>query len=70
LTDFRSNITTARSLPEVANPWPLEGTIACHLTEQLAVVLVDRHDPTLARDEQPVVWRVGDDVVPGALAAE
>ena len=43
---------------------------AGHFAQHLPVVLVHDHDPVLAADEEPVIRRVGHDVVPAAVAAD
>ena len=71
-------MTTDWSLPEVANPWPVasahRGPVraldAGDLAEQRAVVFVDHHHAILPADEQPVIRRIGHDVVPAAVAAQ
>ncbi len=40
------------------------------LAEQLPVVLVHDHDAILPRDEHTVPRRIGDDVVPAAVASQ
>jgi hypothetical protein len=37
---------------------------------ELPRVFINDHGPVLTADEQPVVWRIGDDVVPTAVSAE
>ena len=71
-------MTTIWSLPEVANPWPVDSAMAVpwaplmvgDFAEELAVILIDDHDAVLAGDEDAVVGRVGDDVIPGTVAAD
>ena len=65
-------MATEWSLPEVANPCPVarrerRPVRALHtgdFAEQRPVVLVDDHHAVLPADEQAMVRRVGDDVVP------
>ena len=40
------------------------------LAEERAVVLVDHHHAILPADEQPMIRRIGHDVVPAAVAAD
>lgn len=39
-------------------------------TEELAILLVDDHEAVLAGNEDPVVGGIGDNVIPGAIAAD
>ena len=39
-------------------------------TNERPVVFVNHHDAILAADEQPMIRRIGDDVVPTAVPAE
>ena len=49
---------------------PVRALNAGDFAEQRPVVFVDHHHAILPADEQPVVRRIGDDVVPAAVAAE
>lgn len=40
------------------------------LSEQRSLVLVDHHQAILARDEDPMVGRIGYNVIPASFAAE
>jgi hypothetical protein len=40
------------------------------LPEQRAAILVDHHDAILPADEDAMIGRIGDDVVPTAVATE
>ena len=78
LNVFRSNITTDRSLPDVAKPCPVAsanrravGPVdARHLAEKLSVVFVHDHHAILPSDEQAMLRRIRHDVVPPAVSAQ